>query len=142
LSGWIFGLGDIGQSGRGTDLAILTYGNGYYLSRQAEQVLSKTHKIKTRVIDLRWLAPLNEAAILKAIAPCKNVLIVDECRKTGSQSEALMALVTESAKHKPALARLTADDSFIPLGKGATVTLPSKENIIEAALDLVKGALT
>ena len=132
-------LGDIGQSGRGTDLAILTYGNGYYLSRQAEQILSKTHKIKTRIIDLRWLAPLNEAAILKAIAPCKNVLIVDECRKTGSQSEALMALVVEGAKHKPSLARLTAEDSFIPLGKGATVTLPSKDSIIAAALDLVQG---
>ena len=132
-------LGDIGQHGRGTDLAILTYGNGYYLSRQAEAVLSKTHKVKTRVIDLRWLAPLNEAAILKAIAPCKNVLIVDECRKTGSQSEALMALVQEGAKHAPNLSRLTADDSFIPLGKGATVTLPSKESIIEAALELVQG---
>lgn len=130
-------LGDIGQHGRGTDLAIITYGNGYYLSRQAERVLAGEHKVKTRVIDLRWLAPLNEEAILKAIAPCGNVLIVDECRKTGSQSEGLMALVTEGAKHKPNLARLTADDSFIPLGRGATVTLPSKESIIEAALALV-----
>ncbi len=130
-------LGEIAQHGRGTDLAILTYGNGYYLSRQAEQVLSKEHKMKVRVIDLRWLAPLNEEAILKAITPCRNVLIVDECRKTGSQSEALMALVQERAKHKPNLARLTADDSFIPLGKGATVTLPSKESIIETARALV-----
>ena len=132
-------LGDIGQFGKGTDLAILTYGNGTYLSRQAERVLSKSHKIKTRLVDLRWLAPLNEDAILKAIAPCRNVLIVDECRKTGSQSEALMALVMEGTKHKPGLARLTAEDSFIPLGKGATVTLPSKESIIQAALDLVGG---
>lgn len=133
------GLGEIGQYGRGTDLAIVSYGNGYYLSRQAEAVLAKEHRVKTRVIDLRWLAPLNEAAILKAIAPCRNVLIVDECRKTGSQSEALMALVQEGAKHKPGLARLTADDSFIPLGKGATVTLPSKESILEAALALVRA---
>lgn len=131
--------GEIGQHGRGTDLAILTYGNGYYLSRQAEHILSKEHNVKTRVIDLRWLAPLNEQAILKAIAPCANVLIVDECRKTGSQSEALMALVQEGAKHQPNLARLTAEDSFIPLGKGATVTLPCKESIIEAALALVQG---
>ena len=133
-------LGDIGQFGSGTDLAIVTYGNGYYLSRQAERILSKEHKVKVRVIDLRWLAPLNETAILKAVAPCRNVLIVDECRKTGSQSEALMTLVTEGAKHKPNLARLTADDSFIPLGRGATVTLPSRDSIVKAALDLVQGA--
>lgn len=131
-------LGDIGQYGRGTDLAILTYGNGYYLSRQAEAILSNEHRVKTRLIDLRWLAPLNEAAILKGIAPCRNVLIVDECRRTGSQSEGLMALVQEGAKHGPGLARLTAEDSFIPLGKGATVTLPSKESIVAAALALVQ----
>jgi 2-oxoisovalerate dehydrogenase E1 component len=43
------------------------------------------------------------------------VLIVDECRRTGSQSEALMALFAERA---PAVdcRRITAEDSFIPLG--------------------------
>ncbi|MEL7453654.1 MAG: thiamine pyrophosphate-dependent enzyme, partial [Pseudomonadota bacterium] len=130
-------LGEIGQHGRGTDLAILTYGNGYHLSRQAAPDLAKTHSIKTRIIDLRWLAPLNEAAILKAIAPCRHVLIVDECRHTGSQSEALMALVTEKAAKGIKLARITAEDSFIPLGRGAMVTLPSKSSITEAALALV-----
>ncbi|MEO0882525.1 MAG: thiamine pyrophosphate-dependent enzyme [Pseudomonadota bacterium] len=131
-------LGDIGQHGRGTDLAIVSYGNGYYLSRQAERILSKTHKVKCRVIDLRWLAPLNEEALLKAVAPCKSILIVDECRKTGSQSEALMALFTEHLKTGMGLARLTAEDSFIPLGRGATVTLPSRDSIVESALDLLK----
>lgn len=129
-------LGEIGQHGQGTDLAILTYGNGYFLSRQAEPILAAKHQIKTRVIDLRWLAPLNEEAILAAIAPCKNVLIVDECRRTGSLSEALMTLVMERAKPTSRLARLTAEDCFIPLGRGATVTLPSRDSIIKAALDL------
>jgi hypothetical protein len=32
-----------------------------------------------------------------------------------------------------------AKDSFIPLGLTATVTLPSKESIIEAAMKLVKA---
>ncbi|MEO1475162.1 MAG: thiamine pyrophosphate-dependent enzyme [Pseudomonadota bacterium] len=132
-------LGDIGQHGRGTDLAIVTYGNGYYLSRQAERILARDQKIKTRIIDLRWLAPLNEDAILKAIAPCRHVLVVDECRKTGSQSEALMALVTERSKEMPALARLTAEDSFIPLGKGATSTLPSRDSIVDTALNLIRA---
>jgi 2-oxoisovalerate dehydrogenase E1 component len=49
------------------------------------------------VIDLRWLAPLNEQGLLDAIAGCGKVLIVDECRRTGSQSEALMALFAERA---------------------------------------------
>ena len=83
--------------------------------------------------DLRWLAPLDPAAIVEAVGPCRKVLIVDECRITGSPSEALMALFAE---HAPgvAVSRLAAEDSFIPLGRAATITLPSKDGIVAAAL--------
>ena len=130
-------LGDIGQYGDGKDLCILTYANGYYLSRQAAKVLEDKHGIKLRVIDLRWLAPLAEDKIIEAVAPCKNLLIVDECRATGSLSETLMSLVQERLDPPPKTRRLAAEDSFIPLGRVATVTMPSKESILEAALDLV-----
>jgi hypothetical protein len=35
--------------------------------------------------------------------------------------------------------RITAEDSFIPLGRAATITLPSRDSIVEAALELVRG---
>ena len=35
--------------------------------------------------------------------------------------------------------RITAEDSFIPLGRAATLTLPSRDSIVEAALELVRG---
>ena len=130
-------LGDIYVHGTGTDLCILTYGNGYYLSRQAAQILEKEHKVKLRVIDLRWLAPLNETAILKALKPCKHILIVDECRRSGSISEALMSMVMENMSPMPKTERLTADDCFIPLGKAYATTLPSKDSIIQSALELL-----
>jgi 2-oxoisovalerate dehydrogenase E1 component len=131
-------LGDLGVHGDGTDLAIVSYGNGYYLSRQAERVLAGEHGIASRVIDLRWLAPLNENGLIEATSGCKRVLIVDECRRTGSQSEALMALFAERAPETRA-ARITAEDSFIPLGRAATLTLPSRDSIVAAALELVRG---
>ncbi|HYJ53297.1 MAG TPA: thiamine pyrophosphate-dependent enzyme [Allosphingosinicella sp.] len=131
-------LGDLGVQGDGTDLAIVTYGNGYYLSRQAEKILAVQHKLKLRVIDLRWLAPLNEDGLIAATEGCKRVLIVDECRMTGSQSEALMALFAERAPDTPC-ARITAEDSFIPLGRAATLTLPSRDSIVAAALELARG---
>ncbi len=134
------GIGEIGQYGTGTDLAIVTYGNGYYLSRQAESILSEEHGLNLRVIDLRWLAPLSEQAILEAIEPCDNVLVVDECRVTGSQSEALMTLLAERAGGDKNIARIAADDSFIPLGRAATVTLPSRDSIVRAALALTEAA--
>jgi 2-oxoisovalerate dehydrogenase E1 component len=131
-------LGELGRHGDGTDLAIVSYANGYYLSRQAEKILGTQHGLNLRVIDLRWLAPLNEDGLLDAVAGCERVLIVDECRKTGSQSEALMALFVERAPGVKTR-RITAEDSFIPLGRAATVTLPSRDSIIAAALEMVRG---
>ncbi len=133
-------LGQLGQYGKGKELAILTYGNGTYLSRQAEKTLTAKHGIKSRIIDLRWLAPLDEAAILSAVKGCDHILIVDECRVTGSLSEQLMALLMEKLSPLPSLKRIAADDSFIPLGKAATATLPSKETIVEAVLELTGKA--
>ncbi len=131
-------LGAIGRHGDGTDLAIVSYGNGYYLSRQAEKILREEHGLNLRVIDLRWLAPLNEDGLLDAVAGCGRVLIVDECRRTGSQSEALMALFAERAPQVDCR-RIAAEDSFIPLGKAATLTLPSRDSIVAAALELARG---
>ena len=132
-------IGDIGQYGDGKELCILTYANGYYLSRQAAKELEEKHGIKLRIVDLRWLAPLSEDKILEAVAPCKNLLIVDECRTTGSLSETLMSMVQEKLSPPPNTRRLAAEDSFIPLGRVATVTMPSKDQIIEAAVELVKA---
>jgi 2-oxoisovalerate dehydrogenase E1 component len=127
-------LGEIGVHGTGTDVAIVTYGNGHYLSRQAQQRLSE-QGINLRVIDLRWLAPLPTAALLRAIKGCAHVLIVDECRATGGQAEALMALMAEQGV--PHFARVTADDSFIATGPAYGATLPSADGIVKAVQDLV-----
>ncbi|MCC2110883.1 MAG: MFS transporter, partial [Hyphomicrobiales bacterium] len=133
-------LGEVGVHGEGTDLAILTYGNGTYLSRKAEKRLSDDHGVNLRIVDLRWLAPLDPDNIIAALGPCSRVLIVDECRTTGSQSEALVTLLTEKSPVKPTVRRVVAEDSFIPLGRAATVTLPSVEAIMAAALDMVDPA--
>ncbi|MEM6462508.1 MAG: thiamine pyrophosphate-dependent enzyme [Pseudomonadota bacterium] len=134
------GLGDIGQQGDGEDLAIITYGNGNYLSLQARKILMEEHGLDVRVIDLRWLAPLNEDAIRAAVAPCRSVLVVDECRATGSQSEALMAMFAGEVGNGKSIHRLTAADSFIALGRAATATLPNRDGIVEAALNLAGKA--
>ena len=126
-------LGDVGVHGDGSDLAIVTYGNGHYLSRQAQHDLAKAG-INARVIDLRWLAPLPVDALLRAVGE-NPVLIVDECRRTGGQAEGLMALFTESGVTK--LARLTAEDSFIATGPAYGATLPSRQGIVAAAQALL-----
>ncbi|MGB3245342.1 MAG: thiamine pyrophosphate-dependent enzyme [Sulfitobacter sp.] len=130
-------LGDVGVHGDGGDLAIVTYGNGHYLSRQAQIDLAASG-VQARVIDLRWLAPMPEAALIAAIGK-RPVLIVDECRRTGGQAEALMALMAENGVAH--FARLTADDSFIATGPAYGVTLPSREGIVAAARGLLADIL-
>ena len=49
-----------------------------------------------------------------------------------------MALFAERAPETPT-ARITAEDSFIPLGRAATLTLPSRDLIVAAALELARG---
>lgn len=130
-------LGEVGVHGDGTDLAIVTYGNGHYLSKQALPELQAAG-VNTRIIDMRWLAPLPEQALLEATKDCKNVLIVDECRRTGSQSEALMTLFTEQSDQP--IARVAAEDSFIATGPAYAAPLPSKDDILAAALSLTGAA--
>jgi 2-oxoisovalerate dehydrogenase E1 component len=127
--------GEISVRGEGEDLAIVSYANGFYLSLKAARILRDNHGMDCRVIDLRWLAPLNQSALLEAVAPCRAVLVVDECRRTGSLSEALMTLFAEHAPDQRR-ARLTAEDSFIPLGAAAELVLPDVAGIVREVLAL------
>ena len=120
-------LGEIGQCGEGTDVAILTYGNGFYLSRQAADQFGD---VNARIIDLRWLSPLPMDEVLASVKPCKKVVIVDECRTSGSLSEELMARLTESGVKN--ISRVTGQDCFIPLGNAAYAVMPSVDDIVRA----------
>ena len=134
--GAVIKFGEVGANGDGKDVLILSYANGYYLATQARHDLKSQHNIDARVVDIRWLCPLPEAAIIAEAATYQHILIVDECRRSGSPSEALIALLNE---HYPAanLARLTAEDSFIPTGPAYNATLPRRETIVEAASRLL-----
>ncbi len=127
--------GEVGVYGQG-DTVILTYANGYYLSRQAAKVLEEKHGITVKIIDLRWLCPLPKEAILKEVAKAKRVLIVDEGRQSGSISEGLVTLLMEEASSRLKIKRITGKDCFIPLGTAWQYLLPSQESIIDAVIAL------
>jgi 2-oxoisovalerate dehydrogenase E1 component len=130
--GHLLPVGTPGVHGDGKDLAIVTYGNGAYLSRQALPEIEKAG-IGARIVDLRWLTGIDHDKVFEAVRDCRRVLIVDECRRSGSVSEELVTALVERGWPADRLARLTAEDSFIPLGVAATVTMPSKEQIVAAA---------
>lgn len=123
------------------DLTILTYGNGTYYSRQATTELVAKHGQRVKVLDLRWLSEVKTAKIANEIGKSKHVLVVEECRKTGSFSEFLVSAMVEEFEKKgqalPKMKVVAADDCFIPLGKAAAAGLPKKEEILAGALDLL-----
>ena len=126
-------LGEVGVTGGGP-LALVSFGNGHLLSRQAQATLA-VEGIETRVIDLRWLAPLPIEALIAALSDATHVLIVDETRSTGGLSESLMTLLAENSDLR--LARLAAKDTFIATGPAYAMTMPSSDRIATAARALV-----
>jgi len=130
-------LGEFGVIGDSKELTIVTYGNGVFYSSQAAKELLLKHRVKTKIIDLRWIAPIDKEKLLDEIGDCPNVLIVDECRKTGSISEWICGALLEDAVKVPRVKVVAADDCFIPLGKAAAAGLPSKEEIVVTALKLL-----
>lgn len=130
-------MGELGVYGTGKQLAIVTYGNGYYLSRQAAKDLEK-HGVDLKVIDLRWLIPLHHQALVAELEGVSHVLIVDECRRTASLSEEIVTVLQQEMSTLPKIARVTGSDSFIPLGSAAYEVLPSKEGIVQGAMTLLE----
>ncbi len=131
--------GELGHWGAGVDLAIVTYGNGVHLARQAAAELGPAGQ-RLRIIDLRWLTGIDHDAVHDAVADCEQVLIIDECRRSGSVSEELVTGLVERGVASERVQRLTAEDSFIPLGPAATLTLPSRAQIVERARGLLADA--
>lgn len=115
----------------------MTYGNGYFYSRQAAKELSDKHGIQSKIIDLRWIAPIQQEKLIEELKNCKHILVVEECRKTGSLSEFLVASIVEKWPKHPPIKVTAADDCFIPLGKAAAAGLPKKEEIVYDALRLL-----
>ena len=124
-------LGEVGVHGDGSDLAIVSFANGYYLSRKAAKRL-RADGVRARVIDTRWLSPLPAEALLGAVKGANHILIVDETRATGGLSEALMTLFAEGSDIPTS--RVAAEDSFIATGPAYGATMPSVDSICAAAL--------
>lgn len=122
--------------GFGDDLTIVTFGNGLRMSLRVASRLGR-EGIGCRVVDLRWLAPLPVQDLLREASVTGRVLVADETRRTGGVSEGIVTALIDGG-YAGLLARVTSEDSFIPLGDAAATVLLSEESIEEAARALLK----
>lgn len=118
------------------DLLIISYGNGVLMALRAAQQLALEDK-KVRVMDLRWLQPLNAQQIAEHTQACKAVLIVDEGRQSAGIAEGVFTAIIEAGLGAKSCKRVVGADTFTPLAGAANFVLPSDASVLEAARSLV-----
>lgn len=135
-TGGVVPIGRARTYGDGSDLTILTFGNGLRMSLRVARRLEALG-IATRVVDLRWLAPLPVPDILAEAAATGRVLVVDETRASGGVSEGVLTALIDHG-YSGGLARVASDDSFIPLGDAALTVMLSEDTIFDAAVKVAR----
>jgi 2-oxoisovalerate dehydrogenase E1 component len=88
------------------------------------------------VVDLRWLSPLPVEDLLREASGTGRVLVVDETRASGGVGEGVLAALVEGG-FDGRMARVAADDSFVPLGAAANLVLVQEDGIERAARALM-----
>ena len=122
----------------GSDLAVITYGAMVHVALEATEDLDGA---SVEVLDLRSLVPLDEQAILDAVARCSKVVIVDEANATCAAGAQVAALIAERGFEDldGPVVRVASPDVPIPFSPPLEqAVLPSVERIREACRELLE----
>ena len=126
--------------GAGSDVAIITWGSMLHTALEASQVL-RNEGIESSVLDLRWVNPIDDAAIGQVVADSGGrVIIVHEANTTGGFGAEIAARISE--RHFVDLAapiiRIGTPDIRMPSAPSLQKALiPNLTNIADAARALV-----
>ncbi|MGH8212890.1 MAG: thiamine pyrophosphate-dependent enzyme [Rhodanobacteraceae bacterium] len=115
------------------DLVVFTFGNGVPMALRAARAIEKKLKWRTRVVDLRWLAPLNENFIVDQAKSAKRIIVLDEGRKSAGVGEGIITAIVEAGFGKTPLQRVVGADTYTPLAGAALLVLPGEADVVAAA---------
>jgi 2-oxoisovalerate dehydrogenase E1 component len=119
-----------------TDLVIFSYGNGVPMSLRAARSIEAKHGWKVRVVDLRWLVPLNEAFVAEQARTARRIIVVDEGRHSAGIGEGVITAVVEAGFGAVPIQRVVGADTFTPLAGAALAVLPADADVVAAADNL------
>lgn len=100
----------------GDDVAILAFGSMVGNALEAADLLA-ADGVEARVVDMRWVKPLDEEAIAAA-ATTKLVVTVENGIISGGAGEGVLEVLSRQGATVPTLVR-GIDDQFVPHGKPA-----------------------
>jgi 2-oxoisovalerate dehydrogenase E1 component len=119
------------------DLLIFTFGNGVPMALRAVRTIEKELGWQVRVVDLRWLAPLNDGFIAAQAQTAERILVLDEGRKSAGVGEGVITAIVEGGCGATPLRRVVGADTFTPLAGAALLVLPGEADVVAAAHALV-----
>jgi 2-oxoisovalerate dehydrogenase E1 component len=133
-------LGGARERRAGGDVALIAWGRTALQAERAAERLA-AEDIDATVLDLRWLAPLDDEAIKRAVERTGRVLVAHEANLTGGFGAEIAARIGE--RHFDSLdapvRRIGTPDSRIPPAPALQAALlPSVESIAQAAAELTR----
>jgi pyruvate/2-oxoglutarate/acetoin dehydrogenase E1 component len=134
-------VGELGKAAvrrDGEDLAIISYGAMIYRCLEAAEQLA-AEGVQARVLDLRSLSPLDDAAILACAKDCGKVMVVHEDTQTAGIAGEIFARINAGAFEwlDGPLLRVTSPDTPVPYNKGLEAAFfPDVDDILKTARQL------
>ncbi|MGN6127407.1 MAG: transketolase C-terminal domain-containing protein, partial [Humibacter sp.] len=126
----------------GSDVLIVTWGRMCDVALEAADELA-TQALDATVLDLRWLSPLDDAAIARAVADNGGrVVIAHEANLTGGFGAEIAARIASDhfAQLTAPIERVGLPDVRVPSAPALqAAVLPSASHIRDAALRLTAG---
>ena len=98
-----------------SELCIISIGSMVYPSVEAAELLEKD-RIAVKVVNARFVKPLDEELILSAVKSAKKVITVEEGMLEGGFGSAILELLSERGIHIP-VCRMGLPSKFIEQGK-------------------------
>ncbi|HBN53518.1 MAG TPA: MFS transporter [Stenotrophomonas sp.] len=121
------------------DLVIFTYGNGVPMGLRAARAIEAAQGWKVRLVDLRWLVPLNSAYIAEQARGAQRIIVLDEGRHSAGVGEGVITALVEAGFGAVPLRRVTGADTYTPLAGAALLVLPGDNDVVSAAAELARG---
>lgn len=113
-----FKIGKAATLRKGSDLTIITCGSQVRASLDAAEILAG-EGIKTRVVDMHTIKPLDAGAVRKAARETRAIMTVEEHNITGGLGSAVAEVLVDEAR-VPFL-RHGIPDEFVPVGPPAAL---------------------
>ena len=131
---YVIPLGQANVVREGTDVTVIAYGAMVGVALAAAAEIEKGDGASVEVIDLRTIAPLDEAAIEASVSKTGRAVVVHEAARAGGVGAEVIAVINERCLYsllKP-VERVTTPDMPFPIPTVEDVFIPNSARVAAA----------